>query len=260
MSDDKPRRAQTHGDAARVRRRNDSAGAPAHAIDDDKTPPPARLPILPAVGRTPTPDEVRRLETKVNELVDATARTWGARDVDKRLDRMQDDLADNTRSTIRMEALLDGLLGPLVKEQQAKLDMCMHHIAASSHQATAIISLGSKLDTVADRLSSIEVVQRAAAERFDAHDARDREFYALASHQGQRISALEQRQTVTDATAKIRRMASRRAWWFSAKGVGVVAAALAAAVATVIAAASAMSPPPSQAIPSFIIPKPKELP
>ena len=230
MSDEKPRRAQTFGGEARHARRNPTAGAPVEYIEDEVTPPPTRLPSL--VGRTPTPDDGRfdRIERKVNELVDATGRTWGARDVDQRISRLETELKDNTKSTVRMEAVLGELVVPTIKEQMAKLDTCLHHIASSSHLAANVVALGTKLDGIGKRFDGIEKEQAIASEKFDAHDARDLEIHALARDNATRLATVEKRLAIADSTARIRKaiMPWWRADWVKAIGLAVAAAITAA--------------------------------
>ena len=230
MTDEKPRRAQTFGGEARHARRNPTAGAPVEYIEDEVTPPPTRLPSL--VGRTPTPDDGRfdRIERKVNELVDATSRTWGARDVDQRIDRLEKELKDNTRSTVRMEAVLGEMVVPHVKEQMAKLDTCLHHIASSSHLAAAVVVLGTKIDSHGARFDGIEKEQAIAAEKFDAHDQRDEEIHEVAKDAVRRIVLVEKRLAISDTTAKIRKaiLPWWRADWVKAIGLAVAAAITAA--------------------------------
>jgi hypothetical protein len=215
----------------RDRRRSESAGrAIPRVVAEDPTPPPQRIPIA---GRTPTPDDVRE---KLNELTDAVGRVWGVRDVDKRLDRMQDELGQNTRSTVRMEAVVDQMVLPALKEQMAKLDTCLHHLAASSHIAASVVQLGQKLDAFGGRFAAIEKAQGEAAIRFEEHDARDEQIAARVAHIEQDVGELKQARTVADTTAKVKKQTGIRPWWFSSKGVAAVAVAIAGAIATVIAA------------------------
>lgn len=227
MSDEKPRRAQTFGGEARHARRSPTAGAPVEHIDEEVTPPPTRLP-------SPTPDDGRfdRIERKVNELVDATSRTWGARDVDQRISRLETELKDNTRSTVRMEAVLGELVVPTIKEQMAKLDTCLHHIAASTHLAASVVVLGNKIDGHGARFDGIEKEQAIAAERFDAHDKRDEEIHEVAKDAVRRIVLVEKRLSIADTTAKIRK--AILPWWRAdwVKRIGIaIAGAITAATA-----------------------------
>jgi hypothetical protein len=230
MTDEKPRRAQTYGGENRHSRRTPTAGAPVEYIEEEVTPPPTRLPSL--VGRTPTPDDGRfdRIERKVNELVDATGRTWGARDVDQRIGKIELELNDNTKSTIRMEAVLGELVVPTIKEQMAKLDTCLHHIASSSHLAASVVAIGSKLDGIGARFDGIEKKQAIAAEKFEAHDARDGEIHEVAKDAVRRITLVEKRLAIHDTTAKIRKaiMPWWKADWVKAIGLAVAAAITAA--------------------------------
>lgn len=223
----------------RDRRRTPSSGIPVAVTREDPTPPPQQMPALP---RTVTGDnklDVRldTIEQQTRELTDAMADVWGARDVDKRLDRMRDDLAQNTRSTVRMEAVLGELVVPTIKETMAKLDTCMHHLAASSHLAATVATIVEKLDGHGGRFGSIEQAQATAAVRFDEHDKRDQEMAAAVNLIRADVDELKQARAVDDNTNKVTKMvAKQRSWWFSAKGVSTVIAAVVAGVVAIIAA------------------------
>lgn len=199
MPEDKPRRAQSQHD--RDRRHTPSSGAPVRVVD----PPP-----IP--GRTPTPQDV----------------------LSRRLAVVEAELKDNTRSTIRMEALLESFLGPLVKEQSAKLDTCLHHIAASSHIGANVQAMGAQLVEIGTRFNRIDKAQGEAAIRFEEHDARDLEIHALAKETAARVGVVEQKLAIADNTAKVRKLVARPQWWRAAwvKAIGL-------AVAGTIAAATA---------------------
>lgn len=212
MPDDKPRRAPSHSDA-RDRRRTPSSGVKIVA----ETPAPPQLP------RTPTPQDV----------------------LSRRVASIELELKDNTRSTIRMEALLESFLGPLVKEQSAKLDTCLHHISASSHIGANVQAMGAKLDGFGVELAAIKTEQQLAAERFEAHDARDLEIHALARETAGRIGAVEQQLAIADNTARVRKQAGKsaavRLWLPVTKGIGAVLIAVAAAIGVIYAAGGGCS-------------------
>jgi len=188
------------------------------------------------VSAKPTPDELglklAAHDAQLRVLTEATAQVWDARHLGKRMDAVEVELRDNTRSTIRTEALVEELLGPLVHNHTAKLDTCLHYIASSSHVSATLGTLGDKLDDLNGALSSIRTDQATAAERFEAHDLRDQAIEKVVHSIDQRVQSLEQRNDVQDATSKLRKLVARSNWWRSpiAKAGAAVLTALAAAI------------------------------
>ncbi len=235
----KPGRARTQDDARRYDRHTPTSGVPVRVVQEEPTPPPQQMPVMP---RTLTPARVDTLEDQVRELTSAIGNVWEARDVPRRMDAFERELKDNTKSTTRMEVMLNEMLLPMMKDTQGRVNEAMHHVAASSHMVSSVNKLAEKLDTVGQnvgaRLSAIEAEQKVAAERFEAHDQRDREFHAKITSNESRISKVEERLAIRDNTDKIKTTtkAAPRSWWYSAKGVSTVLGALSLAIAGVIAA------------------------
>lgn len=199
MPEDRPRRARSHHDHTRTPTR----GVPLE-VDPEVTPPP-QMPPVPVRARTPTPDELRleldALRAHQTVLTDAVERVWDARHMTKRMDAVELDLKSNTRSTIRMEAVLAELVVPQIKETMAKLDLCVHHMAAGGHVASSVTALGAKLDDLRTAIGVVTLEQATAAERFDAHDARDREIEKAVRSIDKRVDVLEQRNDVAAGKA-----------------------------------------------------------
>lgn len=241
MAGDDKRRAPSQHD--RDRRRSDSAGVVVSVIPHEPTPPPTKLPALPAVGRTPTPDEVRRLEAKVNELVEAVGEVWDARHVMRQLDRMvhvtdklDDRLDKYAERVVHAEAIATSAWDA-AKATMPKLDAILQQLGETKRLAAGVEKLADKLESNDTRLAAIETEQRLAADRFDLHDKRDQEMQQTLGRVENRVAALETARALDDNTAKVKKQVARlRPWWFSAKGVGAVVAAVAAAVATIVAA------------------------
>ena len=158
---------------------------PPRGVPVDPDAPPQEMPAI-ARSRTPTPDEV-------SNALDAFELQ-----LTKRMDQVETDLKANTRSTVRSEALLE-ILGGHIDAQTAKLETCLHYIAASSHVAASVAGLGEKIDTFGPWFAAIDTAQRVAAVRFEEHDKRDQEIEATVGRIETRVGALEQ----TDKTAKI---------------------------------------------------------
>lgn len=221
---EKPRRPGTHRDYTQT----PSRGVPAF-VEEEGTPPPQPLPVR---SRTPTPDE-ERLEQKINELARAVATVWPARHDGDRLDRLESKIDAYTQSVARTEATAAGAWDA-VKQLMPKLDVLVQQSARSEQMAACVLSMDAKMDAFAERFATIDTAQAVAAERFEAHDKRDQEIEKAVGRIDQRVAALEQRAVVGDATAKVKRQAAARSWWFSAKGVSTVVAAVAAAVAAIL--------------------------
>ena len=215
------RRPGTHRDYSRT----PGGGVPAF-VDEELTPPPSELPR----PRTPTPDDLR---DKVNELARAVATVWPARHDGDRLDRLEGKIDAYTQSVARTEATAAGAWDA-VKQLMPKLDVLVQQSARSEQMAVCVLAMDAKLDEFTTRFATIDTAQAVAAERFEAHDARDREIEKAVGRIDQRVAVLEQRAVVGDATAKVKRQAAARSWWFSAKGVSTVVAAVAAAVAAIL--------------------------
>lgn len=230
-----PKRPGTHRD----QRSTPVSGVPTPFVKEEPTPPPQQMPPLPD-------DWNARLdahEAQIRDLTSAVQETWPARHIEDEVKQIRTELSDNTRSTIRMEAVLDELVVPHMKDQMAKLDTCLHHIAASSHLAATVISLGEKIDAFAPQIAAIESEQKIAAQKFGEHDKRDQEMSLVVNDTRARVIALEQAKAVAEETGKVRKLVARqRSWWLSAKGVATVAAAIAAAIVTIIYALTGAKP------------------
>lgn len=241
MSPIKPRRPGSIADDTRDRRRSESAGMgiPAPVIEEG-TPPPTRIPI--AISRTPTPDETREQlaqhARKLNELVDATERMWGARDIDKQLDRIETKLDGWAQTATRNDQMIKDVIWPGLQGNIARADELRERIVAAEQLTDTLRAVALKLDGFTDQLGEIKTEQRLAAERAEAHEATDARIYEAVEQLQADVGELKTARAVADSTAKIRRAANVRPWWFSSKGVVAVAAGIAAAIGTIIAAAS----------------------
>jgi len=217
-------------------------GIPAPIVEEG-TPPPTPIAGI-QLPRTPTPEETRiRLaqhEQKLNELVAATERVWGARDVDQRLDRIEKKLDGWAQTAIRNDEMIRSNLWPGVQKNTARTDELAERLAAAEQIALTLDRVAEKLDGFAGRLGAIETEQQLAAQRAESHEERDTKVAELVERIDGRVSALEQRNATEDATARVRRqtVAKIRPWWWSSKGVAAVVAAVATAITTIIAATS----------------------
>lgn len=239
---DKSRRAPTNvGD--RDRRRTPSSGIPAGVVAEEPTPPPQPMPEL-VISRSASYEDIRvaitAIASKVDEHNDAIGEVWESRHFARRLVDIEKDLKENSRVSLRSQVLLEEFFAPLVKEQTAKLETCLHYISASSHVAKSVADLGEKIDEQSKTLHAIEKEQVAAAEKFDAHDLRDKEIEKVVHRIDARVVVLEQYKMTTDTTAKVTKLVARATWWKSpiAKGLAAVlvaTAGLITAYATLLA-------------------------
>lgn len=206
-------------------------------VKEEPTPPPQEMSAI-AISRTPSPDEVhntlRAMEAQLRTHTAALGEVWEARHLAEKVKSIETELKDNTRSTIRMEAVLGELVVPQVKEQMVKINECLHHLAAGSHVSASIQSLGEKLDDLNASLGGIRTEQATAAERFEAHDLRDREIEKSVHSINQRVGALEQAKAIGEATGKVKRQATRSLWLKSplVKAASAVLLAIAGAITT----------------------------
>ncbi len=243
MSPLKPPRAKT-----RDERSTPASGLMVSRVeaDEEPTPPPQQMPVIP---RTESALRLDAIETQVRTLTDGVGEVWDARGISRRMDRVEVELRDNTKSTVRTEAVLTEMVVPAVKDMMAKVDTCMHHIAASSHLAANVAQLAEKVDSGIEKLNKIEAEQKTAAERFEIHDQRDREFHTRIENNATRLTAVEGRLAIVDNTAALERKAkedklaervSKAAsvvpWYRTAKGMTAVITALATGIGVVIAA------------------------
>ena len=173
---------------------------------------------------------ITAIATKLDEHNSAIGEVWEARHLSERIKMMEQDLKENSKATIRSEALIENLFAPLVKEHTAKLDTCLHYIASSSHVAASVAKLGDKIDALGKSLNGIEKEQVSAAEKFEAHDHRDKEIEVVVHRIDARVTVLEQHKMTADTTAKVKKtLVARMTWWKSPIAKGIAAVLLATA-------------------------------
>lgn len=240
MSPIKPRPG-THGDHDRHARRTPAGGVSTDFVSEEPTPPPIDAPPAP---RTATVDridiEMRELRQRHNELAEAT---WSVR-------HLPETIAKVDRTVEKIDGRLDGLAERVVraedkgeaawnhsKEIMPKLDIILGKLGDVGRLAEGVDKANASIEAQNERLTAVETEQQLAAQRFEAHDQRDKEIEATVGRIERDVAALQTARAIEDQTARIqKRIAKARSWWFSAKGVSTVIAAIAAAAVAITAA------------------------
>lgn len=230
MSDDRPRRARTHG---RDQRRSDPRGYPIH-VDPEMTPPPSEPPKPDTLDGydTISPPIQHQLEVLADGLGQATAaigKMWDLRDT-TRFDRMEANLAAIAKSTTMHEAIL-GELRPQLDRWRAATD----HLAGQLPRLTSVVeALTLQLGSLDTRLRNVEVTVAKLGENVADVDQDVNQRFAIAeAHRvelDKRMRTLEDERTRRDASTQAIAKQERKK---SNKLSGLIAAVVAAVGAVI---------------------------
>ena len=234
-------RPGTQGDHDRHARRTPAGGVAVDFITEEPTPPPIDAPPPPPPGRTPTPDridaELRELRKSHNQLAEAT---WSVRHLPGQVDKMD-------RTLEKIDERLDRFAERVVraedeghnawdaaKQTMPKLDAILTQLGEVKRLADGVERTSASIEAQNKRLTAVETEQQLAAQRFEAHDQRDKEIEATVGRIEKDVAALKTAREVDGETAKVKKqVASLRPWWRSPKGMTTVIAGVAAAFGTI---------------------------
>ncbi len=253
----------------RDRRQTPTSGVPIAVTVEEPTPPPQPMPVL---SRVTTHDQkFTVIEQQLARVTEGLGDVWEARHTKQRFDKIDhtleklDDRLDKYAERVVTAEHAGSAAWSAVKDLGPKLDAIHKGLGETSRLADGVERIVARMDEHSNRLGSIEGEQKLAAERAKVHDDRVSQVASMTEENAAKIAqtaaeivALKQthalatnteavtKKVTSEVTARTKRAAARRAWWFSAKGISTVfgsIVALVTGIAIAITQACHGSPP-----------------